>query len=58
MARLRQGAGVMMLAAVASNASGMTSALKSANGIADQLENALLSPCATILHAGETATSR
>lgn len=43
MARLRQGAGVMMLAAVAFNASGMTSALKGANGIADQLENALLS---------------
>lgn len=33
----------MMLAAVAFNASGMTSALKGANGIADQLENALLS---------------
>ena len=43
MARLRQGAGVMMLAAVAFNASGMTSALKGANGVADQLENALLS---------------
>ncbi|MBE4853738.1 redoxin domain-containing protein [Enterobacter cloacae complex sp. P40RS] len=42
MARLRQGAGVMMLAAVAFNASGMTSALKGANGIADRLENALL----------------
>lgn len=33
----------MMLAAVAFNASGMTSALKGANGVADQLENALLS---------------
>ena len=43
MERLRQGAGVMMLAAVAFNASGMTSVLKGASGITDQLENALLS---------------
>lgn len=42
MARLRQGAGVMMLTAVAFNASGMSSSLKGANGIADRLENALL----------------
>ena len=57
MARLRQGAGVMMLAAVAFNASGMTSALKGANGIADHGKRSV-EPCATILHAGETATSR
>lgn len=43
MARLRQGAGVMMLAAVVFNATGMTSAVKGANGVADRLENTLLS---------------
>lgn len=43
MARLRQGAGVMMLAAVMFNATGMTSAVKGANGVADRLENTLLS---------------
>ena len=42
-ARLRQGAGVMMLAAVVFNATGMTSAVKGANGVADRLENTLLS---------------
>ncbi|ENA0608728.1 redoxin domain-containing protein [Enterobacter bugandensis] len=43
MERLRQGAGVIMLAAVAFNVTGMTSVLKGANGVADRLENALLS---------------
>jgi len=42
MARLRQGAGVVMLAAVAFNATGLTSTLKGANGLADSLENSLL----------------
>lgn len=43
MARLRQGAGVVMLAAVVFNATGLTSTLKGANGLADSLENSLLS---------------
>ncbi|MCK7266870.1 cytochrome c biogenesis protein/redoxin [Enterobacter cloacae] len=42
MERLRQGAGVVMLATVAFNATGMTSVLKGANGVADRLENSLL----------------
>jgi cytochrome c biogenesis protein CcdA/thiol-disulfide isomerase/thioredoxin len=42
MAKLRQGAGVAMLAAVVLNATGMTSLLKGANGVADRLETALL----------------
>ncbi|PWG72632.1 cytochrome C biogenesis protein [Enterobacter mori] len=42
MGRLRQAAGAVMLAAVAFNVTGMTSALKGANGIADRLENSLL----------------
>lgn len=42
MAKLRQGAGVAMLAAVILNATGMTSLLKGANGVADRLETALL----------------
>jgi thiol-disulfide isomerase/thioredoxin len=42
MAKLRQGAGVAMLAAVILNATGMTSQLKGANGVADRLETALL----------------
>ena len=43
MARLRQGAGVVMLAAVVFNATGLSSTLKGANGLADSLENSLLS---------------
>jgi cytochrome c biogenesis protein CcdA/thiol-disulfide isomerase/thioredoxin len=43
MARLRQGAGVVMLATVVFNATGLTTALKGANGLADNLENSLLS---------------
>lgn len=43
MARLRQGAGVVMLAAVVFNATGLTTTLKGANGLADSLENSLLS---------------
>ncbi|RHI05822.1 cytochrome c biogenesis protein DipZ [Enterobacter cloacae] len=43
MERLRKGAGVVMLATVAFNATGMTSVLKGANGVADRLENPLLS---------------
>ncbi|MCR1318577.1 cytochrome c biogenesis protein/redoxin [Enterobacter soli] len=43
MARLRQGAGVVMLATVLFNATGLTTALKGANGLADNLENSLLS---------------
>lgn len=42
MARLRQGAGVVMLATVVFNATGLTTALKGANGLADSLENSLL----------------
>ncbi|EJD6657356.1 TPA: redoxin domain-containing protein [Enterobacter cloacae] len=42
MERLRKGAGVVMLATVAFNATGMTSVLKGANGVADRLENSLL----------------
>ncbi|WP_235401765.1 cytochrome c biogenesis protein/redoxin [Enterobacter quasiroggenkampii] len=42
MAKLRQGAGVAMLAAVVLNATGMTSLLKGANGVTDHLETALL----------------
>ncbi|MDU2378545.1 MAG: cytochrome c biogenesis protein/redoxin [Enterobacter cloacae] len=42
MERLRKGAGVVMLATVAFNATGMTSVLKGANGVADCLENSLL----------------
>ncbi|ELV2783181.1 redoxin domain-containing protein [Enterobacter cloacae] len=42
MDRLRKGAGVVMLATVAFNATGMTSVLKGANGVADHLENSLL----------------
>ena len=42
MDRLRKGAGVVMLATVAFNATGMTSVLKGANGVADRLENSLL----------------
>ena len=42
MERLRKGAGVVMLATVAFNATGMTSVLKGANGVADHLENSLL----------------
>ncbi|MRM10177.1 redoxin domain-containing protein [Enterobacter cloacae subsp. dissolvens] len=43
MERLRKGAGVVMLATVAFNTTGMTSVLKGANGVADRLENSLLS---------------
>ncbi|HDR2789958.1 TPA: redoxin domain-containing protein [Enterobacter asburiae] len=43
MARLRQGAGVVMLAAVVFNATGFITTLKGANGLADNLENSLLS---------------
>jgi cytochrome c biogenesis protein CcdA/thiol-disulfide isomerase/thioredoxin len=43
MARLRQGAGVVMLATVVFNATGLTTTLKGANGLADSLENSLLS---------------
>ncbi|MBG0520910.1 redoxin domain-containing protein [Enterobacter cloacae] len=43
MERLRKGAGVVMLATVAFSATGMTSVLKGANGVADRLENSLLS---------------
>ncbi|RSB31022.1 cytochrome c biogenesis protein/redoxin [Enterobacter cloacae] len=43
MERLRKGVGVVMLATVAFNATGMTSVLKGANGVADRLENSLLS---------------
>lgn len=42
MERLRKGAGVVMLATVAFNATGMKSVLKGANGVADRLENSLL----------------
>ncbi|ENF7815514.1 redoxin domain-containing protein [Enterobacter soli] len=42
MARLRQGAGVVMLATVVFNATGLTTTLKGANGLADSLENSLL----------------
>ena len=42
MERLRKGAGVVMLATVAFNATGITSVLKGANGVADRLENSLL----------------
>ena len=42
MERLRKGAGVVMLAAVAFNATGMNSVLKGANGVADRLETTLL----------------
>ncbi|MDD9244699.1 cytochrome c biogenesis protein/redoxin [Enterobacter soli] len=42
MARLHQGAGVVMLATVVFNATGLTTALKGANGLADSLENSLL----------------
>lgn len=42
MERLHKGAGVVMLATVAFNATGMTSVLKGANGVADRLENSLL----------------
>ncbi|WP_320724827.1 cytochrome c biogenesis protein/redoxin [Enterobacter cloacae] len=42
MERLRKGAGVVMLATVVFNATGMTSVLKGANGVADRLENSLL----------------
>lgn len=42
MERLRQVAGAAMLAAVVLNVTGMTSAFKGANGIADRLENSLL----------------
>jgi len=42
MARLRQGAGVLMLATVVLNATGMTSLLKGVNGVSDRLETALL----------------
>lgn len=42
MAKLRQGAGVVMLAAVVLNATGMTSLLRGANGIAERLETRLL----------------
>jgi Cytochrome c biogenesis protein len=43
MERLRQGAGVVMLGAVVFNATGLSSALQGANGIADKLESSLLS---------------
>lgn len=43
MARLRQGAGAVMLAAVVFSATGLTSALQGANGVADRLEHSLLS---------------
>lgn len=43
MERLRKGAGVVMLATVAFNATGMMPVLKGANGVADRLENSLLS---------------
>ncbi|WP_407220548.1 cytochrome c biogenesis protein/redoxin [Enterobacter sp. CPE_E1214] len=42
MERLRQAAGGVMLAAVALNATGVTSILKGANGVADYLETSLL----------------
>lgn len=42
MERLRQAAGGVMLAAVALNATGVTSILKGANGVADHLETSLL----------------
>lgn len=42
MERLRQAAGGVMLAAVALNATGVTSILKGANGVADRLETSLL----------------
>lgn len=42
MERLRKGAGVVMLAAVVFNATGMNSLLKGANGVADRLETTLL----------------
>jgi cytochrome c biogenesis protein CcdA/thiol-disulfide isomerase/thioredoxin len=42
MERLRQAAGATMLAAVIFNVTGMTSALKGANRMADRLENSLL----------------
>lgn len=42
MERLRQTAGGVMLAAVALNATGVTSILKGANGVADYLETSLL----------------
>ena len=42
MEKLRQGAGVVMLAAVVFNATGMTSLLKGANGVTDRLERTLL----------------
>lgn len=42
MERMRKGAGVVMLAAVAFNATGMNSVLKGANGVADRLETTLL----------------
>ncbi|MCG3098879.1 cytochrome c biogenesis protein/redoxin [Enterobacter sp. DRP3] len=42
MERLRQAAGGAMLAAVALNATGVTSILKGANGVADHLETSLL----------------
>ena len=63
MERFRQGAGVIMLTAVAFNVTGMTSALKGANGIADRLENSLLNlakpPTSTakLLPVVETAPS-
>ncbi|MBO4148691.1 cytochrome c biogenesis protein/redoxin [Enterobacter ludwigii] len=42
MERLRQAAGGVMLAAVALNATGVTSILKGANGVADYLETSLM----------------
>ncbi|VFS25859.1 putative cytochrome c biogenesis protein [Enterobacter cancerogenus] len=55
MERLRQGAGVMMLVAVVFNATGMTSALQGANGLADRLENTLLTLVKPASTGGETA---
>lgn len=62
MERLRQGAGVVMLAAVALNATGLTSVLKGANGVADRLETTLLrlakpaAPAVTLQPVAEPVT--
>lgn len=62
MERLRQGAGVVMLAAVALNATGLTSVLKGANGVADRLETTLLrlakpaTPAVTLQPVAEPVT--
>ncbi|HIE5387747.1 TPA: cytochrome c biogenesis protein/redoxin [Enterobacter cancerogenus] len=62
MERLRQGAGVAMLAAVALNATGLTSVLKGANGVADRLETTLLrlakptTPAVTLQPVAEPVT--